>query len=105
MSIMTKKYQAHLPPVDGTAGAPCFLLAGHVLQLAEQAGEPGRQGEDVHAAALRATDPDESIIVDGDVTDTVKGVIITKIKRFFEQLDVDVAGQLIHELEDVRHVF
>lgn len=102
MSIMTKKYQAHLPPVDGTAGAPCFLLAGHVLQLAEQAGEPGRQGEDVHAAALRATDPDESIIVDGDVTDTVKGIIFTERKIFLKQLDVDVAGQLINELLAVR---
>ena len=88
--------------MDGTAGTPWFLLADHVLQLAEQAREPGRQGEDVHASALRATDQDESVIVDGDVTDTVKGIIFTERKIFLKQLDVDVAGQLINELLAVR---
>lgn len=67
------------------------LLAGHVLELAGQTGEPGRQGEDVQASALGASGLDMSVTVESDFAHAAIGVALSKFQLLVAELDVSTA--------------
>lgn len=91
-STSTKKTTPKPPPEGGGSEHILWPLAGHVLELAGQTGEPGRQGEDVQASALAAMNFNISVTVEGGFPHAAIGAVLFQLQLLVAEPDVGTAA-------------
>lgn len=77
------------PPPEGGGR---IRFAAHVLELAGQTGEPGRQGENVQASALAAMNFNISVTVEGGFPHAAIGAVLFQLQLLVAEPDVGTAA-------------